>query len=67
MNWDVIKGNWKQIRGEAKKQWGKLSDDDLQVVAGQRDKLVGKIQEAYGKSRDEADREVDQWSNQLRH
>lgn len=67
MNWDRVKGNWKQFRGEAKKQWGKLSDDDLQVVDGQRDKLIGKIQEAYGKSRDEADREVDNWSDRLKH
>ena len=48
MNWDRIEGNWKQIKGKAKVQWGKLTDDDLDVVAGNRDQLAGKIQERYG-------------------
>jgi uncharacterized protein YjbJ (UPF0337 family) len=61
MNWDSIKGNWRQLRGKAKAQWGKLTDDDLDVVEGRRDQLVGKIQERYGTSRDEADRQVDDW------
>lgn len=67
MDWHQIKGNWKQVRGEAKKRWGKLTDDDLLVIDGRRDKLIGKIQEAYGKSRDEADRDVDDWRDTLRH
>lgn len=61
MNWDRVKGNWKQFRGEAKRQWGKLTDDDLDVVEGDRDKLVGKIQERYGVAKDEAERRVEQW------
>jgi len=54
MNWDRIEGNWKQVTGRAKVQWGKLTDDDLDVVAGRRDQLAGKIQERYGIAKDEA-------------
>jgi uncharacterized protein YjbJ (UPF0337 family) len=61
MNSDQIKGNWKQISGEAKKRWGKLTDDDMTEIAGERDKLVGKIQERYGKSREDAEKELDSW------
>ncbi|AJY45613.1 CsbD family protein [Martelella endophytica] len=61
MNWDRIEGNWKQFRGEAQAQWGKLTNDDMDVVEGKREKLVGKIQERYGKERDEAERDVDNW------
>ncbi|WP_136637213.1 CsbD family protein [Pseudooceanicola onchidii] len=59
MNWDQIEGNWKQIKGEAQVQWGKLTNDDLDVVAGNREKLEGKLQERYGYAKDEAKREVD--------
>ena len=59
MNWDIIKGNWKQAKGNIRKQWGKLTDDDLDVIAGERDVLIGKIQERYGLSRDQAEKEVD--------
>jgi Uncharacterized protein conserved in bacteria len=63
MNSDTIEGKWKQIKGEAKIQWGKLTNDDLDVVEGHKDKLVGKIQERYGKSKDEAEAEVNRfWS-----
>jgi uncharacterized protein YjbJ (UPF0337 family) len=61
MNWDRIKGQWKEVRGEAKRQWGKLTDDDLTRIEGDRDKLVGAVQEQYGRSKDEAEREVDEW------
>ena len=61
MNWDRIKGNWKQITGKAKEQWGKLTDDDLEVVAGHRDQLAGKIQERYGVAKDEADKQLAAW------
>jgi len=65
MNWDRIEGNWTQIKGKARKQWGKLTDDDWDVIAGSRDELVGRIQERYGKARDEAEKEVETWSRDL--
>ena len=61
MNWDRIKGQWKEVQGEAKRQWGKLTDDDLTRIEGDRDKLVGAVQERYGRAKDEAEREVDEW------
>jgi uncharacterized protein YjbJ (UPF0337 family) len=61
MNWDIIKGNWKQVVGHAKEQWGELTDDDLDVVAGRRDQLAGKIQERYGIAKDEAEKQVAEW------
>jgi uncharacterized protein YjbJ (UPF0337 family) len=61
MNWDRIEGNWKQFRGQAQQQWGKLTNDDLEVVEGRRQNLVGKIQERYGIAKDEAERQVDTW------
>ncbi len=59
MNWDRVEGNWKQFKGKAQQQWGKLTDDDLDQIAGQRDQLVGKIQERYGLAKDEANRQLD--------
>lgn len=56
MNWDIVEGNWKQFKGKAKEQWGKLTDDDLDVIAGKRDQLAGRVQEAYGVSKDEAEK-----------
>ena len=61
MNWDRIEGNWKQFKGNAKQQWGKLTDDQLDTVAGKRDALAGKIQEAYGVSKDEAEKQLSTW------
>lgn len=61
MNWDRIEGNWKQVTGRAKEQWGKLTDDDLSVVAGRREQLAGKIQERYGVAKDEAEKQVAEW------
>jgi uncharacterized protein YjbJ (UPF0337 family) len=59
MNRDRIEGNWKQLKGKVKEQWGKLTDDDLDVIAGKRDQMIGRIQERYGCSRDEAEKQVD--------
>ena len=61
MNWDRIQGNWKHAVGQAKEQWGKLTDDDFDVVAGRRDQLAGKIQERYGVAKDEAEKQVAEW------
>jgi uncharacterized protein YjbJ (UPF0337 family) len=61
MNWDRIEGNWKQFKGNAKQQWGKLTDDQLDVISGKRDLLAGKIQEAYGVSKDEAEKQLRAW------
>lgn len=58
MNWDIVKGNWKQFQGKVKTQWGKLTDDHLDQIKGQRDSLVGKIQETYGISKDEAEKQI---------
>ena len=54
-------GNWKQFKGKAKEQWGKLTDDDMTVIEGKRDQLVGKIQERYGYAKDQAENEVKDW------
>ena len=62
MNWDQIEGMWKQAVGKVKEKWGKLTDDDLRVIGGKRDQLVGKIQERYGIAKDEAERQVDDFS-----
>jgi len=61
MNWDQAAGKWKQMQGEVKKRWGKLTDDDLTMIGGHRDKLLGKIQERYGISKEKAEEEVNQW------
>ena len=63
MNWDRIEGNWKQVKGSLKERWGKITDDDLDVIAGKHDQLCGRLQEAYGISREEAERQVGEWSD----
>ena len=62
MNWDRIQGNWKQVQGQAKTQWGKLTDDDLTVVAGRRDELAGRIQERYGVAKEDAHKQIAAWT-----
>ncbi len=56
INWDVIEGKWNQLKGDARIQWGKLTDDDWDQIAGNKDKLVGKLQERYGWKREEAEK-----------
>lgn len=65
MNSDRIAGNWKQLTGKVKEQWGKLTDDDITVVEGQRDQLVGRIQERYGIAKDKAEEQVASWEKSL--
>lgn len=66
MNWDRIEGNWKQFQGKVKEQWGKLTDGDMAIIRGRRDQLVGKIQEQYGISKDEAERQVVDFEHRYR-
>ncbi|MEC7703469.1 MAG: CsbD family protein [Pseudomonadota bacterium] len=65
MNKELLKGNWKQFKGEAKKKWGKLTNDDLDQLDGDREKLLGLIQENYGHTREEAAKEIDEWQKSL--
>jgi uncharacterized protein YjbJ (UPF0337 family) len=58
MNNDRIEGNWKQVKGKVKEQWGKLTDDDLDVIAGKRDQLLGRIQERHGLAKEDAETQV---------
>ena len=62
MNWDQVEGKWKQAKGTVKERWGKLTDDDLDIIAGKRDQLIGKIQERYGVTKEAAQKEVDSWT-----
>jgi uncharacterized protein YjbJ (UPF0337 family) len=62
MDWNRIEGNWKQFKGRAKEKWGRLTDDDLDVINGRREQLEGKIQERYGLAKDQAKQDVDAWS-----
>lgn len=61
MNWDRMEGNWKQAKGKVMAEWGKLTEDDLEVVAGRREQLAGKIQERYGCAREDAEAQVSAW------
>ncbi len=58
MNWDQLEGGWKQFRGSVREKWGKLTDDDLDVIAGKRDKLVGQLQKQYGYTKEKAEQEI---------
>ncbi|MNW14444.1 hypothetical protein D3C71_2126710 [compost metagenome] len=66
MDSNVFKGKWMQIKGEAKKQWGQLTDDDLDVIDGEKDKLIGKLQERYGHTKDKAEEEYRNWGQSVR-
>lgn len=66
MNWDIIEGNWLQYKGQVKAQWGNLTDDHLEAIAGKREQLVGKIQESYGVARDEADKQINSFQKYLK-
>jgi uncharacterized protein YjbJ (UPF0337 family) len=65
MDWNRIEGNWKQFKGRAKEKWGRLTDDDLDVINGRREQLKGKIQERYGLAKDQAKKDVEAWFNSL--
>jgi len=62
MDWNIIEGKWKELKGNAREQWGKLTDDELEEVGGKKDRLVGKLQQKYGYASDEAARRADEWA-----
>jgi uncharacterized protein YjbJ (UPF0337 family) len=61
MNWDRVEGEWKQWKGKVQQQWGKLTNDDLDVIEGNRTELVGRLQQRYGYAKDQAEKEIDRW------
>jgi uncharacterized protein YjbJ (UPF0337 family) len=63
MDWNRVEGNWKQVKGKIKEKWGKLTDDDLNVIGGRQDQLEGKIQERYGIAKDQVRKDVSDWYN----
>jgi Uncharacterized protein conserved in bacteria len=65
MNWDEIKGEWKQVAGKVKTQWGELTDDDLTQIGGRKDELVGKLQVNYGHTKEEAEKKIDEFLKTL--
>jgi uncharacterized protein YjbJ (UPF0337 family) len=65
MNWDQVEGKWKQYSGKVKEKWGKLTDDDLAIIHGKRDQLVGRLQERYGIAKDQAERQIDEFTHSL--
>ncbi len=66
MNWDQVKGDWKQFKGQVQQQWGKLTNDDLDVIEGKKEELIGKIQSRYGCEKEKAEREVDEFCTACR-
>ena len=66
MNWDRIEGSWKTVKGKVREQWGKLTDDDVDVIAGKRDQLVGTLQKKYGRTKEAVEQEIDAWSRNLK-
>ena len=65
MNWDRVEGNWKEFKGKAQQKWGKLTNNDLDVIEGKRVELSGRLQKRYGYAKDEADRQIDTWVNTI--
>jgi uncharacterized protein YjbJ (UPF0337 family) len=65
MDWNRIEGNWKQFKGAAKEKWGKLTDDDLNVIEGRREQLEGRLQQRYGFAKDQVHKDVDDWFKTL--
>jgi uncharacterized protein YjbJ (UPF0337 family) len=65
MNWDQIEGKWKQYSGKVKEKWGKLTDDDIQTISGKRTQLVGVIQERYGIAKEQAEKQIDEFTHHL--
>jgi uncharacterized protein YjbJ (UPF0337 family) len=66
MNSDQFEGEWKQVKGEVREKWGKLTDHDIQIVGGRRDQLIGRVQERYGMAKEAATQDVDSFLHHLR-
>jgi uncharacterized protein YjbJ (UPF0337 family) len=66
MDWNRVEGNWKEVKGKVKEKWGKLTDDDLTAINGQRDQLEGRLQQRYGFAKDQARKDVDTWFSTLK-
>ena len=62
MDWNIIEGKWKELKGHAREEWGKLTNDELEEIGGKKDRLVGKLQQKYGYASDEANRRADEWA-----
>jgi uncharacterized protein YjbJ (UPF0337 family) len=62
MNWDEVTGKWNQLKGSVKERWGKLTDDDLTMIDGKRDRMIGKIQERYGITKEKAEEQIREWN-----
>ncbi|MCF8005558.1 MAG: CsbD family protein [Chromatiaceae bacterium] len=62
MNWDQIKGKWHEVKGSVRAKWGELTDDEIEELDGNREKMVGKIQQKYGVAKEEAEKQVDEWT-----
>lgn len=65
MNWDKIAGEWREAKGKLRAKWGKLTDDDLEAIAGRKDVLVGRLQQRYGRKKEEAERDVDSFLQEM--
>ncbi|MBN7786395.1 CsbD family protein [Ponticoccus gilvus] len=65
MNWDQIQGKWTQLKGKAREEWGELTDNEIQEAKGEREQMLGLIQEKYGRTREEAERELSRWQTKL--
>ncbi|MDO5529172.1 MAG: CsbD family protein [Paracoccus sp. (in: a-proteobacteria)] len=66
MNWDVVQGKWKQLKGNVKEKWGDLTDDEIDQIDGKKDQLSGKLQEKYGWTKDEAEKQIDDFTRDHR-
>ncbi|MGH8655216.1 MAG: CsbD family protein [Gammaproteobacteria bacterium] len=65
MNWEQVKGNWNQVKGKARQMWGDITDDELDVIAGKREELVGRLQAKYGYTKEDAEQKADNWVSGL--
>jgi uncharacterized protein YjbJ (UPF0337 family) len=65
MNWDYVTANWDQVKGKLRSKWGKLTDDDLKVIGGKKDQLLGKLRERYALEKDNAEKDIDTWLDSL--